>query len=623
MKNWGIKLSYYIDKLSYFFASISALFALLLALLVFYDAFMRYLFESGSIALQELEWHLFDIIFLFGIAYTLKHNKHVRVDIFYERFNKKTKEYINLFDNLFLILPFSIIVIYYGVDFVLQSFFQNESSGDPGGLCCRYIIKSAIVVSFLLLLLQSLSEIIKSYQKVKNIKIVLLFMLLFYGLLFLFSLDFYFWIEPSILMFIISLILLMLGFRVAFVFAIVGAIFAIIDFDLSLDIFKMLPLRIYGIMQNFTLMAVPLFILMGLILEKSDLARKLLENMGAAFGEIRGGLAVSIVIVGAILAAATGIVGASVVMMSIISLPIMIKYGYSRSLASGTIAASGTLGQIIPPSIVLIILGDVMSISVGDLFKAAIVPGLILVVLYILYILAYSFLKKDVAPPVRLEKKVEKKELFLSIVPPFLLIFAVLGSIFAGIATPTESAAMGVVGALILSIANKSFSFSMLKYVTLETVKLSAMIFMILIGATAFSLVFNELGGGELVHYFFSEEIANRWLFIAIAMLSIFILGFFVDFVEISFIVVPLFVPIIHTFGIDPVWFAILIALNLQASFLTPPFGFSLFYLKGAASSLVSTKDIYKGVVPFILLQIVALLILIFFPSILKLTLSH
>jgi len=621
VKNWGIKLSYYIDKLSYFFASISALFALLLALLVFYDAFMRYLFESGSIALQELEWHLFDIIFLFGIAYTLKHNKHVRVDIFYERFNKKTKEYINLFDNLFLILPFSIIVIYYGVDFVLQSFFQNESSGDPGGLCCRYIIKSAIVVSFLLLLLQSLSEIIKSYQKVKNIKIVLLFMLLFYGLLFLFSLDFYFWIEPSILMFIISLILLMLGFRVAFVFAIVGAIFAIIDFDLSLDIFKMLPLRIYGIMQNFTLMAVPLFILMGLILEKSDLARKLLENMGAAFGEIRGGLAVSIVIVGAILAAATGIVGASVVMMSIISLPIMIKYGYSRSLASGTIAASGTLGQIIPPSIVLIILGDVMSISVGDLFKAAIVPGLILVVLYILYILAYSFLKKDVAPPVRLEKKVEKKELFLSIVPPFLLIFAVLGSIFAGIATPTESAAMGVVGALILSIANKSFSFSMLKYVTLETVKLSAMIFMILIGATAFSLVFNELGGGELVHYFFSEEIANRWLFIAIAMLSIFILGFFVDFVEISFIVVPLFVPIIHTFGIDPVWFAILIALNLQASFLTPPFGFSLFYLKGAASSLVSTKDIYKGVVPFILLQIVALLILIFFPSILKLTL--
>ncbi|WP_281950805.1 TRAP transporter large permease subunit [Nitrosophilus kaiyonis] len=615
------RISLFFDNINKFFGSISAFAAIFLAFLVFYDAFMRYLFHLGSIALQELEWHFFDITFLFALGYTLKHDKHVRVDIFYEKFSNKTKEYINILDNLFLIIPFSLIIAYYSFDFTMQSFLQHEASGDPGGLCCRYIIKSAIFIGSILLLIQSISEIIKSYEKVKNLKFIIISLIVFYIFIYIFTSDYYFVINPSILMFIVSLIFLMLGFRVAFVFGMVAVLFAIIDYDLSLEIFKMLPMRIYGIMQNFTLMAVPLFILMGLILEKSNLAKNLLENLGAAFGEIRGGLAASIVIVGAILAAATGIVGASVVMMSIISLPIMLKYGYSRSLASGTIAASGTLGQIIPPSIVLIILGDVMNISVGDLFKAAIVPGLLLVVLYLIYIFSYSFIKKDAAPPVKIEKEISKKDILYSIIPPFLLIFAVLGSIFAGIATPTESAAMGVIGALILSILNKSFSFSMLRYVSIETVKLTAMIFMILIGATAFSLVFNEFGGGELVHQFFSQDIGSKWAFIFIAMLAIFLLGFFVDFVEISFIVVPLFVPIIKTFGIDPIWFAILIAMNLQASFLTPPFGFSLFYLKGAAGKLVTTKDIYKGVIPFIILQLIALLILIFFPNIINLTL--
>ncbi len=616
-----LKLSYYIDNLNRASASISAILLFFLAFLVFFDAFMRYLFQEGSITLQELEWHLFDLSFLLALAYTLKHDKHVRVDIFFEKFSQKTKEYINILDNLFLIIPFSMLIAYFGYDFAMQSFLQKEASSDPGGLCCRYIIKSAIILGAFLLFLQAVSEIIKSYQKIQNPKFLFFSFAVFVAILFLLNFDFYYLLEPSILMFLLSLVLLMSGFRVAFAFGFVGILFAFIDYDLSLEIFKMLPMRIYGIMQNFTLMAVPLFILMGLILEKSDLAKNLLENLGAVFGEIRGGLAASIVIVGAILAAATGIVGASVVMMSIISLPIMLKYGYDKSLATGTIAASGTLGQIIPPSIVLIILGDVMSISVGDLFKAAVVPGLLLVTLYLLYIFLYSNIKKDAAPPVKLERKPSKKELIVSIIPPFILIFAVLGSIFAGIATPTESAAMGVVGALILTIFNKSFSFSMLKYVTVETVKLSAMIFAILIGATAFSLVFNELGGGELVHNFFSQDIGDKWLFIFIAMAAIFLLGFFVDFVEISFIVVPLFVPIIHTFGIDPIWFAILIAMNLQASFLTPPFGFALFYLKGAAGKLVSTKDIYKGVVPFILIQLLALLILILFPQLVKLTL--
>ncbi|HIE35463.1 MAG TPA: TRAP transporter small permease subunit, partial [Campylobacterales bacterium] len=331
-----VKISYYIDSLNRYAAFFASIFILLLAFLIFFDAFMRYLFQEGSIALQELEWHLFDFIFLLGLGYALKHNKHVRVDIFYEKFSSKTKEYINLLDNLFLIIPFSLLIIYYGYDFTLQSFLQNESSSDPGGLCCRYIVKSAIILGGFLLFLQAISEIIKSFQKVKNLKFILSVGFLYILILALLNLDFYYIFEASILMFLLSFILLMVGFRVAFVFGFVGLLFVFIDYDLSMDLFKMLPMRIYGIMQNFTLMAVPLFILMGLILEKSNLAKNLLVNLGAAFGKIRGGLAISVVIVGAILAAATGIVGASVVMMSIISLPIMLKYGYNKSLASGT-----------------------------------------------------------------------------------------------------------------------------------------------------------------------------------------------------------------------------------------------------------------------------------------------
>lgn len=579
---------------------------------------MRYFFHAGSVALQELEWYFFDLTFLLSAGYALKHDKHVRVDIFFEKFPKNIKYTIAFLDALLLIIPFSLIIFYYGYEFALQSFVQHEASSDPGGLAHRWIIKAAIVLFAFLLFVQALSEIIKLSQRIALKKPLIIASLLIAAVFVLSRSEIFYILHPAILMFGLSLILLLLGFRVAFVFAISAIVFALIDVDLGLNIFNLLPMRIYGIMQNFTLMAVPLFILMGLILEKSQIAKNLLENVGALFGEIRGGLAIGVVIIGAILAAATGIVGASVVMMSVITLPVMIKYGYDKALASGTIAASGTLGQIIPPSIVLIVLGDVLSVSVGDLFKSAVVPGLLLVFFYIVYILFYAFFKPEAAPPVRLEKKPQTKDILLSIIPAFLLIVAVLGSIFAGIATPTESAAMGVIGALILTIATKSFSWSMLRYVSLETVKLSAMIFTILIGATAFSLVFNEIGGEELVHNFFSHQIGSSTLFILIAMLSIFLLGFFIDFVEICFVVIPLFVPVIHTFGIDPLWFGILVALNLQASFLTPPFGFSLFYLKGSAGKLVSTKDIYRGVIPFILLQLVVLVIIYLFPNLIK-----
>jgi len=419
----------------------------------------------------------------------------------------------------------------------------------------------------------------------------------------------------AMFMFIVVLLLLLVGIPVAFAFGTVSILFAFFIPELGVEVFEVLPFRIYGIMSNTTLMAVPLFIAMGLVLERSKMAERLLVSMSALFRDVRGGLAVSVVLVGAMLAASTGIVSASVVMMSVIALPLMLNAGYDKGLASGTVAASGTLGQIIPPSIILIILGDVMSVSVGELFMGAVLPGLVLVGLYIAYILIYSYFKPEAAPAPKNIQKVSTKEIIISIVPPMLLMVSVLGSIFAGIASPTESAAFGVIGAILLSVLNKSLNFGMLKYASLETVKLSGMIFMILIGATAFSLVFNELGGTDLILEFFSEDIGDVWVFIAVAMLSIFILGFFIDFIEISFIIVPILVPIMEAFGIDPIWFAVLIALNLQASFLTPPFGLSLFFLKGAAGDTIKTIEIYKGIVPFILLQLLALGLVVLFPD--------
>jgi len=419
----------------------------------------------------------------------------------------------------------------------------------------------------------------------------------------------------AILMFVVVLMLLLVGIPVAYAFGTVAMFFAFFIPHIGVEVFEVLPFRIYGIMSNTTLMAVPLFIAMGLVLEKSKMAERLLISMSALFRDVRGGLAVSVVLVGAMLAASTGIVSASVVMMSVIALPLMLNAGYDKGLASGTVAASGTLGQIIPPSIILIILGDVMSVSVGDLFMGAVLPGLVLVGLYVAYILIYSYFKPNAAPVAKGIKKVSIKEIVVSIVPPLLLMVAVLGSIFAGIASPTESAAFGVVGAILLSVLNKSLNIDMLKYASLETVKLSGMIFMILIGATAFSLVFNELGGTDMILEFFSEDIGDVWVFIGIAMLSVFILGFFIDFIEISFIIVPIFVPIIEAFGIDPIWFAVLIAMNLQASFLTPPFGLSLFFLKGAAGDTIKTIEIYRGIIPFIILQLLALGLVVLFPD--------
>ena len=438
----------------------------------------------------------------------------------------------------------------------------------------------------------------------------------------------------GIIMFFAALLMLIIGYPVAFTFGAVAIYFGLaasyIEIVLDggtylewweefLSMFSMMPFRIYSIMTNKILMAVPLFIFMGIVLQKSQLAERLLLSMGTLFGKVRGGLAISTILIGALLAASTGVVGASVVAMGVISLPIMLKNNYSKSLSAGVICASGTLGQIIPPSIVLIILADVFQLPVGDLFKAALFPGLMLVGVYILYVLIVAFLKPEVAPPVKMDSNISYfenlKRALIAIIPPLLLIILVLGSIFAGIATPTESASLGALGSIILAFFYKKLSWNLLKEASLETVKTTSMVFAILVGATAFSMVFTYSGADEIVEQFMTNLPGEKWGFLILSMLIIMFLGFFIDFIEISYIVVPILLPISQTIGIDPLWFAILIALNLQTSFLTPPFGFSLFYLKGVAPPELKTTDIYKGVVPFILLQILVLISIVIFPE--------
>ncbi|WP_028294081.1 TRAP transporter large permease [Oceanobacter kriegii] len=421
----------------------------------------------------------------------------------------------------------------------------------------------------------------------------------------------------GIIMFIVALLMLLFGFPVAFTFGGVALIFGVLAE--GPDMFAFMPFRIQSIMENVTMMAVPLFVFMGIILQKTRLAEQLLESMGKLFGGVRGGLAISTVLVGALLAASTGVVGASVVAMGLISLPVMLKYNYDKGLACGTICASGTLGQIIPPSIILIILGDVMGIPVGDLFQAAVMPGLILIGIYVVYILAYSFIKPEAAPAIPMESDETKREMYIkalkSIIPPLALILVVLGSIFAGIATPTESSALGGVGAVILSVLYRQFSWKMLYESSKETVKITAMVFAILLGATAFSMAFTYTGGDYIVEEVLSNLPGGATGFLILSMLAILILGFFIDFVEISFIIVPILYPVAEALGIAPVWFAILVAMNLQTSFLTPPFGFALFYLKGVAPPSVQTTDIYKGVMPFILMQAGVVISIMFFPE--------
>ena len=422
-------------------------------------------------------------------------------------------------------------------------------------------------------------------------------------------------------MFLALTILLMAGFPVTFTLLGTGLCFGLIGFGWSF--FNLLPLRIWGIMTNVTLIAVPLFVFMGVMLERSGLAEELLDTMGLLFGRLRGGLAISVVVVGALLGASTGIVGATVVTMGLLAVPTMLRRGYQKELACGTVSASGTLGQIIPPSIVLVLIGDIVGVSIGELFIGAILPGLVLVSLYVIYILIAAYLRPNIAPAIPQEEldAISAGELASrvgkALIPPLFLMIAVLGSIFAGIASPTEAAAVGAVGATLLTVINRKFKMETLQAVMISTVRLTCMVFIILCGAAAFGLVFRGLNGDALVRGFLGG-LAHKYSHghvLAIVMALIFVIGFFLDFIEITFIHVPVLAPIMIDFGYDPVWFCILIAVNLQTSFMTPPFGFSLFYLKAVTPPEITTGNIYRGIIPFVAFQLVGLLIVVFFPK--------
>ncbi len=418
-------------------------------------------------------------------------------------------------------------------------------------------------------------------------------------------------------LFLVLTIALMAGFPVTFTMMGVSFLFGLIG--LTPSFFDLLPLRMWGIMTNTMLMAVPLFIFMGLALERSGLAKELLETMKELFRNVRGGLAISVVVVGALLGASTGIVGATVVTMGLMSLPTMLKHKYSKSFASGTVAASGTLGQIIPPSIVLLLLGPVMEVPIGDMFIGAVIPGLILVVLYCVFIWLASFFGTTHVPQAHAQR-VEFSSTFIlrvfkALIPPLFLILAVLGSIFAGIATPTESGSMGAVGAIILTALNGKLSFNLLHDVAKGTIKMTCMVFIIIMGATCFALVFRGLGGDDLLREFIDSLNLQGWQLVTMVMIFIFILGFFLDFIEITYIHIPIIAPIVVDYGYDPLWFGIMFAVNLQTSFMTPPFGPSLFYLKGVCPPEIKTTHLYKGIIPFVILQLIGLLIIAFWPG--------
>ena len=448
-------------------------------------------------------------------------------------------------------------------------------------------------------------------------------------------------ISPEILaivMFVTTLGLLLFGFPVAFTLAGTALLFGFLGDALEIFNFRMLgffPQRIFGTMINEPLVAVPLFIFMGIMLEKTKIAAGLLHSIGELFGTTKGGLGIGVVIVGMLLAASTGIVGATVVTMGMLSLPSMMKAGYDQKIATGTICAAGTLGQIIPPSIVLVLLTTILQganeeaamlvgnlapdpVTAIDLFAGAILPGLMLVVLFIIFIFIYARINPLSCPPVETTKS--RTEIYIeaakSVVPPITLIVLVLGSILFGIATPTESASVGAVGAAIIALLKGELNFKNIKETALGTVKLSSFVFVILIGASMFSLVFRGFGGDEMIEHFLGTLPGGLYAALILVMIVIFLLGFFLDYIEIIFVIVPLVGPILIANGADPLWLGILISLNLQTSFLTPPFGFSLFFLRGVAPSSIKTRNMYRGVIPFIGIQVLAILIVGFYPEI-------
>ena len=617
----------------------------------------RYLLNQNYPKLDELQWHFYGLVTMVGISYALVTDSHVRVDLLHMQLSRRAQRIIEVLGILTLLTPFIYLMIDQGYDYFYESLRVSEGSSSPTGLPARYILKSVIPISFILLAMGALARLIHDvhalyanyeHERVgKGLRLIATAMLCFAVAAFALT----FLVETTeeklvIAMFMTFIALLFTGYPVAWTLAGVGVAYCglayLFDNDLmlwtgleatftGLDYLTLGAVvnRIYATMSNAVLVALPMFIFMGLMLDESGVAEKLMTAMQRLFGKTRGGLAITVTMIGIILAASTGIIGASVVLLGVLSLPSMMEQKYAPTLASGVVAASGTLGILIPPSIMLVIMADQMALSVGDLFMAAVFPGVIIGFLYLMYIFAVALIKPDVAPVPEGAKAPDweaVKAVMIAVIPTLSLILAVLGSIFAGLATPTEASGIGALGATLLALGYRKLTLGKLVNVLVSTFNTTAYIFAIFLGATVFSYVLRELGGDELIEHMIASTGFGPTGTILFILFIVFLLGFVLDWIEITLIVLPLMRPIVNGLGMDIpgfgvidepslVWFVILVAVTLQTSFLTPPVGFALFYLKGVAPKEITLMHIYRGVVPFVLLQLTGLALVFLWPA--------
>ncbi|MGB0661962.1 MAG: TRAP transporter large permease subunit [Mangrovicoccus sp.] len=629
----------------------------LLILAIVAQVLLRYLFNQNYPKLDEIQWHFYGLVTMMGISYAMVTDSHVRVDLLHMQLSRRAQRIIEVIGILALVVPFIYLMVDQGYDYFYESFRVDERSSSPTGLPFRWAFKAIIPISFVLLGLAALARLIHDGHALihggpkeregKDLRLILWALLGFavvaYGLTFLVE---YTEEKLVIAMFLTFIALLFTGFPVAWTLAGVGVLFCGIAYlfdweymlwtglEPSLTGLDYLTLgatvnRVYATMSNAVLVALPMFIFMGLMLDESGVAERLMTSMQKLFGTVRGGLAITVTMIGIILAASTGIIGASVVLLGVLSLPSMMQQRYSKSLAAGVVSASGTLGILIPPSIMLVIMADQMALSVGDLFMAAVFPGVIIGVLYLTYIFVAGLVKPEVAPVpegARAPDWAAVKDVLIAVLPTLALILAVLGSIFAGLTTPTEASGVGAIGATLLAIGYRKLTWAKLWNVCRSTFNTTAYIFAIFLGATVFSYVLRELGGDMLIEEVISGTGFGPQATVLFILFIVFLLGFVLDWIEITLIVLPLMGPVVAGLDLavpgfgsmdEPalVWFVILVAVTLQTSFLTPPVGFALFYLKGVCPPEIKLTDIYKGIIPFVLLQLLGLALVFLIPA--------
>ncbi len=629
---------------------------LLLIAAIVTQVVLRYAFNLNFPKLDEMQWHLYGLVTMVGVSYALTTDSHVRVDILHMQLTRRAQRIIEILGLTILVSPFIYLMIDQGIDYFWESYRVNERSSSATGLPFRWAFKAIIPISFILLGIAAAARLLHdvhaliwsnpSEREGRGLGIILAVLAgiaaVGYGLTFL--------VETTeemlvIAMFMTFIGLLFTGFPVAWTLAGTGIVFCGLAYQFDMgnmawtgleDTFTGLDYltlgavvnRIYAVMSNAVLVALPMFIFMGLMLDESGVAERLMTAMTRLFGTVRGGLAITVTLIGIVLAASTGIVGASVVLLGVLSLPAMVQHKYSKTLATGVVASAGTLGILIPPSIMLVIMADQMALSVGDLFMAAAIPGMLLGAIYLGYIFLVALVSPKSAPVpdnARAPDWAAVKDVLFAVLPPLGLILAVLGSIFAGITTPTEASGIGAIGATILAIAYQKLTWAKTWNVLKATFNTTAYIFAIFLGATVFSFVLRELGGDELIENMVSSTGLGPQGTIIFILGIVFLLGFVLDWIEITLIVLPLMRPIVNGLGLDVpgfgldepalLWFVILVAVTLQTSFLTPPVGFSLFYLKGVCPDGVKLTDIYKGIIPFVLLQLLGLALVFVWPQ--------